>query len=57
MSEHSNEFLRRKGHVSHLLRCARGGRGVHSPLDRLREAASSEHGGIIWTDRSAQNWG
>ena len=31
----------------------RGGRGVHSPLDRLREAASSEHGGIMRTDRSA----
>ena len=31
----------------------RGGRGVHSPLDRLREAASSEHGRIIRTDRSA----
>ena len=31
----------------------RGGRGVHSPLDRLRKAVSSENGGIIRTDRSA----
>ena len=31
----------------------RGGRGVHSPLYRLREAASSDHGGIIRPDRSA----
>ena len=31
----------------------RGGRGVHSPLDRLRKAVSSESGGIIPTDRSA----
>jgi len=31
----------------------RGGRGVHSPLDRLRNAAFSERGGIIRADRSA----
>jgi len=31
----------------------RGARGVHSPLDRLRKAVSSESGGIIRTDRSA----
>ena len=31
----------------------RGGRGVHGPLDRVREAVSSESGGIIRTDRSA----
>jgi len=31
----------------------RGGRGVQSPLDRLRKAASSEHGGIMRADRSA----
>jgi integrase len=31
----------------------RGGRGVHSPLDRLRQAPSTESGGIIRTDRSA----
>ena len=29
----------------------RGGRGVHSPLDRLRKAVSSESGGIFRTDR------
>jgi integrase len=31
----------------------RGGRGVHSPLDRLRKAPSTESGGIIPTDRAA----
>jgi integrase len=31
----------------------RGGRGLHSPLDRLRKAPSTESGGIIRTDRSA----
>ena len=31
----------------------RGGRGVHSPLDRLRKAASNERSGIIRADRSA----
>ncbi len=31
----------------------RGGRGVHSPLDRLRKASSGELGGIIRTYRSA----
>ena len=31
----------------------RGGRGVHSPLDGLRKAISSESGGIIRNDRSA----
>jgi len=31
----------------------RGGLGDHSPLDRLRKAASSERGGIIRADRSA----
>ena len=31
----------------------RGGRGVHSPLDRLRKAVSSESSGIIRTGRSA----
>ncbi len=31
----------------------RGGRGVHSPLDRLRKAPSAEVGGIIRTYRSA----
>jgi site-specific recombinase XerD len=31
----------------------RGGRGVHSPLDRLRKAMSIEGDGIMRTDRSA----
>jgi integron integrase len=31
----------------------RGGRGVHSPLDRLRKPMSTEGGGIMRTDRSA----
>jgi integrase len=31
----------------------RGGRGVHSPLDRLRKAVSGESSGIIRTGRSA----
>jgi integrase len=31
----------------------RGGRGVHSPLDRLRKAPSAEAGGIVRTYRSA----
>ena len=31
----------------------RGGRGVHSPLDRLRKAVSSESRGIIRIGRSA----
>ena len=31
----------------------RGGRGVHSPLDRLRKAVSRESGGIVPTDQSA----
>ena len=31
----------------------RGGRGVRSPFDSLRKAASSESGGIIRTSRSA----
>jgi len=35
----------------------RGGRGVHSPLDRLRKPMSTEGGGIMRTDRSAQNCG
>ena len=35
----------------------RGGRRVHSPLDRLRKPMSTEGGGIMWTDRPAQNCG
>ena len=31
----------------------RGTRAVYSPLDRLRKSVSSEHRGIIRTDRSA----
>ena len=31
----------------------RGGRGLHSPLDRLRKPMSTEGGGIMRTDRSA----
>ncbi len=31
----------------------RRGKGVHSPLDRLRKAASKERSGIIRADRSA----
>jgi integrase len=31
----------------------RGGRGVQSPLDRLRKAASSENGQIMQAGRSA----
>jgi len=31
----------------------RGGRGVHSPLDRLRKPMSTEGGGIMRTNRSA----
>jgi integrase len=30
----------------------RGGRGLHSPLDRLRNPMSTEGGGIMRTDRS-----
>ena len=33
--------------------CNRGGRGVHSPLDRLRKAPSTKGGGIIATDLPA----
>ena len=31
----------------------RGGRGVHSPRDRVRKAAFNGRGGIIRADRSA----
>jgi len=31
----------------------RGGRGVHSPLDRLRKGVLVESRGIIWTEASA----
>jgi hypothetical protein len=35
----------------------RGGRGVSSPLDRLRKVARSEGGRIMGTERSAQKPG
>ena len=36
---------------THILN--RDGRGVHSPLDRVRKAAFNGRGGIIRADRSA----
>jgi len=43
--------------MSHTHVLNRGGRGVHSPLDRLRKPMSVENGGLRLSERSAPDCG